>query len=310
MAIAQNNAGETGGKQLTPNGIRTHGKCSHLLLRQGKTRDIYELGKSELLMVATDRISAFDVVLPDLVPGKGKILTALSRFWFSLCRDIVPHHWTGKSPAEVLPREEATEDMCQRSLVVRRLKPLPIEAIVRGYLCGSGWRDYQASGTISGIALPSGLPHCGRLPEPIFTPTTKAPPGTHDASLGFQDMVAITGWQTADEVRKKSLEIYRVCSSHARERGIIIADTKLEFARDDSGKIVLIDELITPDSSRFWLRDSWSEGSIPPSLDKQLIRDYLENSDWNKSPPAPLLPKLLLANVAEAYQKIERMLLT
>ena len=282
---------------------------------RGKSRDIYEICQSgdvkhdELLMVATDRVSAFDVVLPDLIPGKGKILTAISKFWFSLCKDIVPNHLIDRRPEEVLTREEATADMCQRSLLVRRLQPLAFEAIVRGYLCGSGWRDYQLNRTVSGVVLPPGLSHCARLPEPIFTPSTKAPHGAHDMPVGFQDMAASISLERATEVREKSLAIYRRCSDYARARGLIIADTKFEFAYDDSGKLVLIDELVTPDSSRFWLQDSWHKKLPPPSLDKQLIRDHLESVGWNKTPPAPALPESLLAQVAEAYQKIERMLL-
>jgi phosphoribosylaminoimidazole-succinocarboxamide synthase len=276
-------------------------------LHRGKVRDIYAVGEDKLLVVQTDRLSAFDVILPDPIPGKGQVLTALSNFWFSRLGHVVPNHLTGIDPLSVVaPTERGQVE--GRSMVVRRLKPLMIEAVVRGYVVGSGWKEYQASGTICGIRLPGGLKQADKLPEPIFTPATKAPAGQHDENINFAEAERIVGSRYAAEVRDISLRLYREAAEYAATRGIIIADTKFEFGTDEAGNVVLIDEILTPDSSRFWPAASWRTGMSPPSFDKQFVRDWLETQPWNKKAPAPGLPPDVLQRTAEKYAEALRLL--
>jgi len=276
-------------------------------LHRGKVRDIYAVGKDRLLVVQTDRLSAFDVILPDPIPGKGQVLTALSNFWFARLGHVVANHLTGVDPVSVVaPAERGQVE--GRAMVVRRLKPLMIEAVVRGYVVGSGWKEYQSSGSICGISLPAGLKQAERLPEPIFTPATKAPAGQHDENIPFAEAERIVGPRHAAEVRDVSLRLYREAASYAASRGIIIADTKFEFGTDDAGNIVLIDEILTPDSSRFWPAASWRTGISPPSFDKQFVRDWLETQPWNKKAPAPRLPPDVLNKTAEKYGEALRLL--
>ena len=259
-------------------------------LRQGKVRDIYEVDAEHLLIVATDRLSAFDVVLPTPIPEKGDILTTMSNFWFARTTGIVPNHLTTRRPEEVLTPEEVVQ-VRHRAVIVRRITPLPVEAIVRGYISGSAWAEYQQHGTVCGLQLPAGLRESERLPEPLFTPSTKAPEGEHDLNIAFADMVAILGGQQglAEQVRDTSLRVYREAVDYALTRGIIIADTKFEFGLLDD-QLYLIDEVLTPDSSRFWPLEGYAPGHSQPSFDKQYVRDYLTSTGWNKRPPAPALP--------------------
>ncbi|MFN9163903.1 MAG: phosphoribosylaminoimidazolesuccinocarboxamide synthase [Alphaproteobacteria bacterium] len=276
-------------------------------LHRGKVRDIYAVGKDRLLVVQTDRLSAFDVILPNPIPGKGQVLTALSNFWFARLGHVVANHLTGVDPVSVVaPAERGQVE--GRAKVVRRLKPLMIEAVVRGYVVGSGWKEYQSSGSICGISLPAGLKQAERLPEPIFTPATKAPAGQHDENIPFAEAERIVGPRHAAEVRDVSLRLYREAATYAASRGIIIADTKFEFGTDDAGNIVLIDEILTPDSSRFWPAASWRTGISPPSFDKQFVRDWLETQPWNKKAPAPRLPPDVLNKTAEKYGEALRLL--
>ncbi len=270
-------------------------------LHQGKVRDIYAVDDDRLLIVASDRLSAFDVVLPDTIPGKGEILTRISMFWFGRFDDQVRNHLLEGDLAEILGGVELARQLAPRSMLVRRLQPLPVEAIVRGYLAGSGWKDYQATGTISGISLPAGLELAGSLPEPIFTPSTKAQVGDHDQNIDFARMQSLIGAELAIRVRDISLAIYRRAAAYARDRGIIIADTKFEFGTDKAGHLYLIDEVLTPDSSRFWPVDQWRLGISPPSFDKQFVRDYLETLDWNKTAPGPKLPADIISQTRERY---------
>jgi phosphoribosylaminoimidazole-succinocarboxamide synthase len=271
------------------------------LLHRGKVRDIYTVDDAHMLIVASDRLSAFDVVLPDPIPGKGAVLTDLSVFWFGQTASIVNNHLSNLSVEEVLPDEAERRRAQGRSLVVKRLKALPVEAIVRGYLIGSGWKDYQASGAVSGIKLPAGLRQADRLPETIFTPSTKADVGEHDENIGFDDIVKLVGGEVAERVREISIRIYEQAAAYAAERGIIIADTKFEFGLDGGGDIVLIDEVLTPDSSRFWPASEYAPGGSPPSFDKQFVRDYLETLEWDKRPPAPALPDEVIEKTAQKY---------
>jgi phosphoribosylaminoimidazole-succinocarboxamide synthase len=278
------------------------------LIHRGKVRDVYALSASELLMVATDRVSAFDVVLPNPIPGKGEMLCQISNFWFAKTAHLMPNHLTGKSVASVLPAGVDVNLYTQRSVVTKRLKPVPVEAIARGYLIGSGWKDYQASGSLCGIALPRGLRQAEQLAEPIFTPSTKAAIGTHDENIGFDQVVAAIGGDLAERVRAATLQIYTYAARFAAERGILIADTKFEFGTDESGKLYVMDEMLTPDSSRFWPADEYRVGISPPSYDKQFVRDYLETLDWNKTAPGPVLPQAVIdataAKYAEALKKL------
>ena len=280
---------------------------SRELLHRGKVRDIYAVDAQRLLFVASDRLSAFDVVLDDPIPGKGRVLTELSTFWFHRLAPIIPSHITGEDPANILAGAEL-DSVRGRALVVRRLTPLPVEAIVRGYLAGSGWKDYQSGGRVSGIALPAGMELAQRLPEPLFTPSTKAQHGLHDENINFEQMVAQVGAEVAANVRSASLEIYEQARSYAASRGIIIADTKFEFGLDVDGKLILIDEALTPDSSRFWPALQYRVGVSPPSYDKQFVRDYLESVAWNKTPPAPRLPARIIEQTAAKYREAQRVL--
>jgi phosphoribosylaminoimidazole-succinocarboxamide synthase len=270
---------------------------------RGKVRDIYRVDGEHLLIVATDRISAFDVVLPDPIPGKGIVLTAISKFWFDKLEHIVQNHLTGIDPADVLSDPEDLAVVRERAVVVRRLTPLPIEAVVRGYLIGSGWRDYCSTGRISGVPLPSGLELAEQLREPIFTPSTKAPPGAHDENITMAQVRKTLGAELAARVEALSMQIYIEAREYARQRGIIIADTKFEFGLDEHGELKLIDELLTPDSSRFWPSDSYERGSSPKSFDKQYVRDYLETLDWNKQAPGPHLPSVVIERTREKYRE-------
>jgi phosphoribosylaminoimidazole-succinocarboxamide synthase len=273
------------------------------LVGRGKVRDMYEVGKDRLLIVTTDRLSAFDVVLPDPIPDKGRVLNAMSNFWFGKLAHVVPNHLNGASPESVVKGGSEAEQVRGRSVVVRKLKPLPIEAVVRGYLIGSGWKDYQESGAVCGIPLPKGLKQADKLPEVIFTPATKAEIGAHDENISFAEVEKAVGRALAQQVRDVAIRLYREAADYARERGIIIADTKFEFGTDEAGRLVLIDEALTADSSRFWPADQYRPGSSPPSFDKQYVRDYLETLDWNKKPPAPRLPPEVLAKTSEKYRE-------
>ncbi|MDH3400671.1 MAG: phosphoribosylaminoimidazolesuccinocarboxamide synthase [Chromatiales bacterium] len=278
------------------------------LSHRGKVRDIYPIDDERMLIVTTDRLSAFDVILPDPIPGKGAMLTAISNFWFDHTRTLVPNHILPDPLESVLTDPEDLAQVKDRAIIVRRLKPLPIEAVARGYLIGSGWKDYQATGKVCGITLPEGLRLADRLPEPIFTPATKAEAGDHDENISFEETVKILGQDLAEQVRDATLSVYRYAAEYARARGIIIADTKFEFAVDDNGELILIDEILTPDSSRFWPADSYQPGISPPSFDKQFVRDYLETLDWDKRAPGPRLPAEVMEQSAERYREaLERL---
>ena len=260
------------------------------LLHRGKVRDIYGVDDQHLLIVQTDRLSAFDVILPTPVPGKGQVLTTLSNFWFAKLGHVIPNHLSGIAPEEVVKTDADREQVAGRAFVVKRLKPLPIEAIVRGYLVGSGWKDYKMTGALCGIALPAGLQEAQKLPEPLFTPSTKAAAGAHDENISFDEAKKLLGEARANEVQKATLALYTQAAEYALTKGIIIADTKFEFGIDAAGELYLIDEALTPDSSRFWPADEYKVGSNPPSYDKQFVRDWLESIGWNKQPPAPQYP--------------------
>ncbi|MGH8742784.1 MAG: phosphoribosylaminoimidazolesuccinocarboxamide synthase [Burkholderiales bacterium] len=277
-------------------------------LHRGKVRDIYAVGEDKLLIVQTDRLSAFDVVLPTPVPGKGRVLTALSNFWFQKLGHILPNHLTGIEPETVVKEVREREQVAGRAFVVRRLKPVPIEAIVRGYIAGSGWKEYQKNGTVCGIALPAGLREAQKLPQPIFTPSTKAPAGSHDENISFAEAEKVLGKDIAAKVRDASIKLYSEAADYAAKKGIIIADTKFEFGTDQHGKMYLIDEVLTPDSSRFWPASQYRTGMSPPSFDKQYVRDWLETQRWDKKPPAPVLPADVLAKTAEKYHEALRLL--
>ena len=278
------------------------------LLVRGKVRDIYGVGDDHLLIVTTDRLSAFDVILPDPIPGKGAVLTAVSNFWFERTCSIVPNHIADLSLDEVLPDADDRAQVEGRAIVVKKLKALPVEAIVRGYLIGSGWKDYQQTGQVCGISLPSGLQLADKLPQAIFTPSTKAAVGDHDENIDFEQTRVLLGDELAEQVREVSLAIYTSCASYALERGIIIADTKFEFGLDAEDRLVLIDEVLTPDSSRFWPADSYAPGSSPASFDKQFVRDYLETLDWDKASPGPTLPPEVIEQTADKYREAQQRL--
>jgi phosphoribosylaminoimidazole-succinocarboxamide synthase len=273
------------------------------LLGRGKVRDMYAVGGDHLLIVTTDRLSAFDVVLPDPIPDKGRVLNELSNFWFRKLGHIVPNHLDGAAPDTVVKGGEEAAQVKGRSVVAKKLRPLPIEAVVRGYLIGSGWKDYQKTGAVCGIPLPKGLKQADKLPEVIFTPATKAEVGHHDENISFTQVEKMIGKDLAVKVRELSIRLYREAADFARERGIIIADTKFEFGTDAGGRLVLIDEALTADSSRFWPVNEYRPGSSPPSFDKQYVRDYLETLDWNKTPPAPRLPVDVIAKTSEKYRE-------
>ncbi len=278
------------------------------LIHRGKVRDVYALPGQRLLIVATDRLSAFDVVLPDPIPGKGEMLTQMSNVWFGKTAHLVPNHLLDVPLAEVLPPGTDLALYAKRAVVTRRLKPVPVEAIARGYLIGSGWKDYQRSGAVCGIELPQGLRQAEQLPQPIFTPSTKAAVGDHDENVSFDTVVAAVGAELAEQVRDATLSIYRWAAAYAAERGIIIADTKFEFGTDEDGKLYVMDEMLTPDSSRFWPAEEYRVGISPPSYDKQFVRDYLETLDWNKTAPGPRVPAEVIgataAKYAEALQRL------
>jgi phosphoribosylaminoimidazole-succinocarboxamide synthase len=277
------------------------------LLHRGKVRDLYAIDGERLLVVQTDRLSAFDVVLPTPVPGKGEVLTALSLFWFRRLAQVIPNHLLDVDPLSLV-RENERDQVRGRAMVVRRLKPLPIEAIVRGYLAGSGWKEYRKRGAICGVVLPPALREADRLPAAIFTPSTKAPAGTHDENIPFSEAERLLGAERAARVRGVAIALYTQAAEYARERGLIIADTKFEFGTDASGQLYLIDEALTPDSSRFWPADQYRTGTSPPSFDKQFVRDWLEAQHWDKRPPAPALPPDVLAHTAQKYREALRML--
>jgi len=273
------------------------------LLHRGKVRDVYAVGTDHMLIVTTDRLSAFDVVLPTPIPGKGAVLTELSNFWFARTRHLVPNHLADLPLSRVLIDPAERTSVEGRAVVVRKLKALPVEAIVRGYIVGSGWKEYRQSSTVCGIALPAGLREADQLPEPIFTPSTKAAVGLHDENISFDKAAELIGADVAAKVRDISVALYKEAAEYARGRGIIIADTKFEFGLDLNGRLTLIDEALTPDSSRFWPIDQYRPGSNPPSFDKQYVRDYLETLGWDKKPPAPALPPDVVAKTAEKYRE-------
>lgn len=277
------------------------------LLSKGKVRDIYEVGADKLLMVTTDRLSAFDVIMQDPIPGKGQVLNQMANFWFEKLSDVIPNHLTGIAPETVVQPEEFAQ-VEGRAIVTKRLKPILVEAVVRGYLAGSGWKDYQETGTVCGVALPKGLQNSQKLPEPIFTPAAKADVGDHDENISFAEVEKRIGSVLAKKIRDVSIRLYQEASIYAASRGIIIADTKFEFGLDDAGELVLMDEVLTADSSRFWPADSYVVGSNPPSYDKQFVRDWLEQvtvdgKPWDKRPPAPRLPEDVIVKTAEKYRE-------
>lgn len=279
-------------------------------IHQGKVRDLYEIDARRMLIVTTDRMSAFDVILPDPIPGKGRVLTDISRFWFAKTAHIVPNHLAAGRLEDFVSEGSERALIADRSLIVQRLQALPVEAVVRGYLIGSGWHEYQKSGSICGIRLPSGLQQASQLPQPIFTPATKAPMGAHDENVTFEEVSASIGGDIATRVRDIALSLYEFAAAYALQRGIIIADTKFEFGLNEAGEVVLIDEALTPDSSRFWPLDTYRPGGSPPSFDKQFVRDYLETLTWNKTSPGPVLPADIIQRTADKYSEALRRLTT
>jgi phosphoribosylaminoimidazole-succinocarboxamide synthase len=277
-------------------------------LHRGKVRDLYEVDADHLLIVQTDRLSAFDVVLPTPIPGKGEVLTTVSNFWFNKLAHVIPNHLSGIDPESVVKTEAERAQVRGRAFVTKKLKPLPIEAIVRGYLVGSGWKDYKKTGTLCGIKLPAGLQEAEKLPQPLFTPSTKAAIGDHDENISFEEAKKLLGDERAEQVKAATLALYTEAANYALTRGIIIADTKFEFGIDTAGKLYLIDEALTPDSSRFWPAGQYKVGSNPPSFDKQFVRDWLESSGWNKQPPAPRLPADVLLKTADKYREAQQLL--
>lgn len=288
-------------------GITTTQLTSLKKIYSGKVRDLYEIDDKRMLMIATDRLSAFDVILDEPIPEKGKILTAISNFWFDKLKDVVPNHLTGDRAEDLVSAADLPQ-VEGRGVVAKRLTPVPVEAIVRGYLAGSGWKEYQQSGTVCGITLPAGLQEASQLPEPIFTPSTKAAVGDHDENISFARCEEIIGAELAAKVRDTAIALYQAAAEYAASRGIIICDTKFEFGIDEHGVLTLMDEALTPDSSRFWPADSYVAGSNPPSFDKQFVRDWLEASGWNKTPPAPAVPLDVREKTAAKYREaLERL---
>lgn len=283
-------------------GLNTTQLTSLKKIYSGKVRDLYEIDDQRMLMIATDRLSAFDVILDDPIPGKGQILTAISNFWFDKLKELVPCHLTGDAPEDVVSAVDLPQ-VTGRAVVAKRLKPVPIEAVVRGYLAGSGWKEYRQSGTVCGLALPAGLREADKLPEPIFTPSTKAAVGDHDENISYQRCEEIVGAELAAQVRDTAIKLYRAAAEFAASRGIIICDTKFEFGLDENGVLTLMDEALTPDSSRFWPADSYAPGGNPPSFDKQFVRDWLEASGWNKQAPAPTVPLEVREKTAAKYKE-------
>ena len=288
---------------MTPPTVHTTALKGLTKTHSGKVRDIYAVDGSSMLIVTTDRLSAFDVILPDPIPWKGHVLNEIANYWFARTTHIVPNHLTRRAVREVVSDPEDLALVEGRAVIVRRLRALPVEAVVRGYLIGSGWKDYQQSGKVCGIQLPPGLQLASKLPAPIFTPATKAEAGAHDVNISFDEAAALIGADIAARVREISITLYAFASEHAAARGLIIADTKFEFGLDDEGRIHLIDEALTPDSSRFWPADTWRVGTSPPSFDKQFVRDYLETLAWEKKPPAPRLPADIIARTSEKYRE-------
>jgi phosphoribosylaminoimidazole-succinocarboxamide synthase len=278
------------------------------LIHRGKVRDIYDIDDRHMLIVTTDRLSAFDVVLPTPIPGKGIVLTRVANFWFDFFKDMVPNHLSDLKLKDVLSDVKELAQARDRSIIVRKLKPLPVEAIVRGYLIGTGWKDYQRTGSVCGISLKAGLELADRLPSPIYTPSTKAEVGEHDINIDFDRTVELVGRELAEQMREVSLKIYTRAAEYALERGIIIADTKFEFGLDEDNRLILIDEILTPDSSRFWPADTYQPGISPPSFDKQYVRDYLETLDWDKTAPGPELPEDVVNNTASKYEEARKRL--
>jgi len=276
-------------------------------LHRGKVRDLYAVDADKLLVIQTDRLSAFDVIMPDPIPEKGRVLTEMSFWWFRKLGHVIPNHLTGIAPESVVSPDDRAQ-VAGRAMVVRKFKPLMIEAVVRGYIIGSGWKDYQQTGMICGIRLPAGLKEAQQLPEVIFTPATKAPAGQHDENISFAEAEKIVGRELAARVREISIRLYSEAAEYAKTRGIIIADTKFEFGTDETGKLYLIDEVLTPDSSRFWPAAEYSVGMSPPSFDKQIVRNWLETQPWNKKHPAPRLPADVLRKTSEKYQEVLRLL--
>ena len=290
------------------NSLHTSEIKSLKLIHRGKVRDNYDIYDKHMLIVTTDRISAFDVIMPTPIPGKGAILTAVTRFWLNKLKHILPNQLTDIPLEQVLPNADERKPVEDRAMVVKKLKALPVEAIVRGYIIGTGWKDYQQTGAICGIKLPEGLQLADKLPEPIFTPSTKADVGKHDENIDFARTKELLGDDLANQVKQASLQLYKEAADYALERGIIIADTKFEFGLDENNQLVLIDEVLTPDSSRFWPADEYQPGSSPVSFDKQFVRDYLETLDWNKTAPGPELPDDIINKTAEKYQEaLERL---
>ncbi len=291
-----------------PNDYHAELLTRYPLIHRGKVRDSFAIDDEHMLIVASDRLSAFDVVLPDPIPGKGEILTGISNFWFERTAGIIPNHLSGIEVVDVIDDSQLAETLRHRAVVVKRLEPLPLEAIVRGYLIGSGWKDYQDSGSICDIALPQGLRQADRLPEVIYTPSSKAAAGQHDVNIEFTETARLIGLPMAEQVRDISIQIYTQAVEHAAARGIIIADTKFEFGLDEDGHLVLMDEVLTPDSSRFWPEESYRPGTSPHSYDKQYVRDYLETLDWDKQPPGPILPANIIEATAAKYREAFRRL--
>jgi phosphoribosylaminoimidazole-succinocarboxamide synthase len=275
------------------------------LLSRGKVRDIYEVDEKHLLIVTTDRLSAFDVVLPNPIPGKGRVLTHVSNFWFEKMKHVIPNHLSQLKLEDIIPDSEQRAQVADRAIIVKRLTPLPVEAIVRGYLIGSGWKDYQHSGKVCGIALAKGLQQADKLAEAIYTPSSKAAAGDHDENITFEQTIPLLGKEMAETIKNVSIQLYTEAAEYAKQRGIIIADTKFEFGVDDDGKLFLIDEVLTPDSSRFWPAEQYQVGISPPSFDKQYIRDYLETLDWDKTAPGPSLPEEVTQVCADKYAEAE-----
>ncbi len=288
---------------MTPSTVHTTALKGLTRTHSGKVRDIYAIDGSSMLIVTTDRLSAFDVILPDPIPWKGHVLNEISNYWFARTVHIVPNHLTGRPVSRVVTDPEDLALVEGRAVIVRRLRALPIEAVVRGYLIGSGWKDYRGTGKVCGIVLPAGLQLASKLPAPIFTPATKAEAGAHDINISFDEAAALVGADIAARVREIAIALYTFASEHAAARGLIIADTKFEFGIDDEGRIHLIDEALTPDSSRFWPADTWRVGESPPSFDMQFVSDYLESLAWNKQPPAPRLPAAIIARTSEKYRE-------
>ncbi len=277
-------------------------------ISRGKVRDIYSIDDDHLLIVTTDRLSAYDVIMPDPVPGKGQVLTRISNFWFEMMEDLIPNHLTDRKLKSIIDDDTSLQSLEPRSIITRRLRPLPIEAVVRGYLIGSGWHDYQQTGQVCGIELPPGLEQAAKLPQTLFTPATKADTGDHDENISFETVQQMIGVAVAEQVREVSIQIYERAAAYALGRGIIIADTKFEFGQDAEGRLYIIDEILTPDSSRFWPLSDYRTGISPPSFDKQFVRDYLDTLDWDKTAPGPRLPAAVIQQTGDKYREALRVL--